>query len=70
MIKRIGAISGRIFVTGICAALMLAIVGIQPSTAKDPFDKLVAMAKAEMDKKGGKIRMSLDWPARARHPPP
>ena len=64
MIKRLGVISGRIFVAGICAAFMLAIGGIKSSMAKDPFDKLVAMAKAEMDKKGGKIRMSLDWPAR------
>ncbi len=51
-------------VAGLHVALILAVVGAQPSMAKDPYDKLVSMAKAEMGKVGGKIRMSLDWPGR------
>ena len=51
---------GRI-VAGIQAAA-IAFLGAGPAMAADPFDKLVAMAKAEMEAKQGKIFMTLDWP--------
>lgn len=44
------------------AALALIVTATAPAFAADPFDKLVAMAKAEMDKKQGKVSMNLDWP--------
>ena len=44
------------------AALALAVAATGPALAADPFDKLVAAAKAEMDKKQGKVSMNLDWP--------
>jgi ABC-type Fe3+ transport system substrate-binding protein len=35
---------------------------VELADAKDPFDQLVSTAKAEMDKKRGNLRMTLDWP--------
>jgi ABC-type Fe3+ transport system substrate-binding protein len=55
--------SGSRYVAGVLSgALIVVFAAFQPAIAKDPYDKLVAMAKAEMAKKGGKITMSLDWP--------
>jgi len=45
-----------------CAAVLFGAAIAAPVLAADPFDKLVAMSKAEMEKSGGKIAMSLDWP--------
>jgi ABC-type Fe3+ transport system substrate-binding protein len=44
---------------------VVAVLGLgisQPALAKDPYDKMLAAAKAEMEAAGGKIRMNLDWP--------
>lgn len=52
-------------IVSVTALAFVATVTIaHPAKAKDPYDKLVAMAKAEMAKRGGKIRVSLDWPKR------
>ena len=36
--------------------------GVEQARAKDPFDQLVSLARAEMEKKRGNLRMTLDWP--------
>jgi ABC-type Fe3+ transport system substrate-binding protein len=46
----------------LCAAALFGAAFVAPALAADPFDKLVAQSKAEMEKSGGKIAMSLDWP--------
>jgi ABC-type Fe3+ transport system substrate-binding protein len=46
----------------LCAAALFGVALVSPVLAADPFDKLVAQSKAEMEKSGGKIAMSLDWP--------
>ena len=54
----------RYFAGLLCFALIVAFAAFNPAIAKDPYDKLVAQAKAEMARKDGKLTMSLDWPKR------
>ena len=44
------------------AAFSVALTLSGAAVAKDPYDKLVAAAKAEMDAKGGVLKFALDWP--------
>jgi ABC-type Fe3+ transport system substrate-binding protein len=62
MTERNSGASLRAIVCIPAAALLLAVACVQPASAKDPYDKLIAQAKAEMEAHGGKIRMNLDWP--------
>ena len=34
----------------------------QPVSAQNPFNKLVDASKAEMAKRGGRLKIALDWP--------
>lgn len=57
--------SGSRYIAGFLGVVLIVVfAAFQPAIAKDPYDQLVARAKAEMTEKQGRLTMSLDWPKR------